>query len=121
MNTNEKLYHTEIGLPEGFEAPQERIEINYGAHARKEAFQDRYGNIRLPKTLRLSRMRVIEVGMVGNKVSKILFRGRLDDTRDMCIVLIPNADGPWKCKTVWVNLNNDLHRTLDKSRYEMVG
>lgn len=118
----EKLYHSEIGLPEGFEKPMERIVINYGTHARKEAFQDRYGRVRLPKTLRLARMRVIEVGMIDGRVSKILFRGRLDDHRDLCIVLIPGIDNwPWFCKTVWINLSNDNHRTLDTTRYEMVG
>lgn len=117
----EKLYHTDIVLPEGFKAPQQRVSISYGSHARREALADRYGLIRLPSTLRLHRMRVIEVGMVGDKVSKILFRGRLDDTRDLCIVLIPGVDNqPWKCKTVWVNLNNDQHRTLDTTRYEKV-
>lgn len=117
----EKLYHTEIGFPAGFKAPQQRIRISYGSHARMESLRDRYGLIRLPNTLRLHRMRVIEVGMVDGKVSKILFRGRLDDKRDLCIVLIPGVDNnPWKCKTVWVNLNSDKHRTLDTSRYEMV-
>jgi len=117
----EKLYHSDIVLPAGFKAPQQRISISYGSHARKEALQDRYGSIRLPNTLRLHRMRVIEVGMVGDKVSKILFRGRLDDRRDLCIVLIPGVDKqPWRCKTVWVNLNSDKHKTLNHSRYEKV-
>ncbi|AXH49335.1 hypothetical protein HWB76_gp065 [Streptomyces phage Blueeyedbeauty] len=118
---NELLYHFEIGLPEGFQKPEQRVRINYGRHARKEAFQDRYGRIKLPSFVTLGRFQVIEVGMVGDKVSKILFRGRLDETRDLCIVLIPGVDNqPWFCKTVWVNKNNDKHKTLDTTRYETV-
>ncbi|QGH79527.1 hypothetical protein SEA_LIMPID_226 [Streptomyces phage Limpid] len=117
----ELLYHTEIGLPEGFRKPTERVRIRYGSHARMEAMKDRYGLIRLPNFLTLRRMRVIEVGMTNGKVSKILFRGRLDDTRDLCIVLIPGVDNkPWFCKTVWVNKNDDKHETLDTTRYEKV-
>lgn len=117
----ETIYHADLGLPKGFVPPTERIEINYGlhpdSHARAEAKADRYGEIRLPKTLSLHRMKVIEVGMVDGKISKILFRGRLDDRRDLCIVLIPNGNRPWRCKTVWVNTKWDKHKTLDRSRY----
>lgn len=117
----EKLYHTDVVLPAGFKAPQQRVRVSYGPHARKEAFEDRYGQIQLPNFITLRRFRVIEVGMIGNRVSKILFRGRLDDTRDLCIVLIPGVDKqPWRCKTVWVNVRTDKHRTLDTTRYEKV-
>jgi hypothetical protein len=119
---NELLYHFEIGLPNGFSAPQQRVRVSYGPHARKEAFEDRYGKIKLPNFITLRRFKVIEVGMTEGNVSKILFRGRLDETRDLCIVLIPGVDNkPWRCKTVWVNKNDDKHRTLDTTRYEMVG
>lgn len=117
---NERLYHFEVTLPEGFSAPQQRVRVNYGAHARKEAFQDRYGKIQLPNFITLRRFQVIEVGMIGDKVSKILFRGRLDETRDLCIVLIPGVDNkPWFCKTCWINLRTDTHKTLDRSKYEV--
>jgi hypothetical protein len=113
----ETLYHVETGLPRGFRVPDRRVEISYGSHAREEALSDRYGQIRLPHSLSLRRMRVIEVGVDNDKVTKILFRGRLDDERDLCIVLVPVANGPWRCKTVWVNLNSDQHKALDRSRY----
>lgn len=115
--TTETLWHSAIRLPAGFKAPTERVEIAYGSHARAEALADRYGMIRLPKSLTLSRFQVIEVGTVAGRVSKILFRGTLDSERDLCIVLIPAERGPWRCKTVWVNLKSDQHRTLDVTRY----
>ncbi|QOI67595.1 hypothetical protein SEA_BEUFFERT_227 [Streptomyces phage Beuffert] len=118
---NELLYHFEIGLPEDFQKPEQRVRINYGRHARKEAFQDRYGRIQLPNFITLANFQVIEVGMVNGQVSKILFRGKLDDMRDLCIVLIPRVDNqPWFCKTVWVNKNDDKHKTLNRDRYVLV-
>jgi hypothetical protein len=114
----EILWHADIRLPDGFVAPIDRVAINYGSHARREALSDRYGKIHLPASLTLGRFDVIEVGTIGGKVSKILFRGILDLERDLCIVLVPNKDGePWFCKTVWVNLATDTHGTLDRSRY----
>lgn len=119
---NERLYHTEIVLPEGFQKPVGRVRVSYGKHARKEAFQDRYGRIKLPSFINFRNFRVIEVGMMEDKVSKILFRGALDETRDLCIVLMPtNMEGVWFAKTCWINLRTDTHKSLDTSRYEMVG
>lgn len=116
--TTETLYHADIALPAGFVVPTHRITVSYGNHARKEAMQDRYGDIRLPQTLSLSRFKVIEVGVIDGRVSKILFRGRLDGERDLCIVLVPRPDGyPYFCKTVWVNLNTDMHANLRRERY----
>lgn len=114
----ETLYHSDIFLPDWFVAPTGRVQVNYGHHAKREALIDRYGKIALPTFVNLRRFRVIEVGVINGRVSKILFRGQLDATRDLCIVLIPNIDNrPWKCKTVWTNVRSDQHRTLDHSRY----
>lgn len=107
------LYHTEIGFPRWFKAPTFTITPKYGNHSRFEAQCDRYGHIELPKTLNLAKMKPIEVEVLGNRVTKILFRGQLDATRDLCIVL--NPDG--FVRTCWVNLSTDTHRTLDRSKY----
>lgn len=109
------LYHTEIGLPKWFTAPACTVSPRYGDHARFEAQVDRYGKIQLPKTIDLSKFKVIEVGAEGQRVTKILFRGSLDAKRDLCIVLQPDG----YAKTVWVNLKSDTHRTLDRSRYNV--
>ncbi|AVD99363.1 hypothetical protein SEA_BILLNYE_191 [Streptomyces phage BillNye] len=113
----EVLYHSDIFLPGWFTAPTRRVKVDYGHHAKREALADRYGEIALPAYVNLKRFRVIEVGVINGRVSKILFRGKLDNERDLCIVLIPRGDNPWRCKTVWVNLNSDKHKTLDRSRY----
>jgi hypothetical protein len=115
--STETLYHSEIRLPTGFVAPTQRVELSWTRHADSERTKDRYAEIPKYKGLSLKRFAVIEVGMTGNTVSKIVFRGRMDDTNDVVIVLIPNGARPWTVKTVWCNKRTDIHTTLDKSKY----
>lgn len=107
------LFHTEVGFPKWFKAPTNVVVPRYGDHARFEAQVDRYGKINLPKTIDLSKFKAIEMEAEGTRVKKILFRGTLDERRDLCIVL--QADG--YARTVWVNLKTDKHRTLDRTKY----
>lgn len=107
------LYHAEIGFPKGFKAPTGKATPKYGNHSRFEAQCDRYGHIELPKTIDLGKMKVIEIEVLNGKVAKALFRGSLDETRDLCIVLQPDGF----VRTCWVNLKTDTHRTLDRTKY----
>lgn len=109
------LYHVEIGLPRGFVKPSGRVPLRWTAHADHARTSDRYGEIRKFQTATLDRLRVIEVGMENGNVAKILFRGRYDDNRDVCMVLIPGR--VWTVKTVWINERNDIHKTLDRTKY----
>lgn len=111
------LYHSEICLPRGFVAPTHRVELRWTHHADTARTTDRYGEIRRFKTATLGRLTVVEVGVADGRIAKILFRGRYNDTHDVCMVLIPNGSKPWTVKTVWLNDNNDGHKTLDRSRY----
>lgn len=113
---DEVLYHVEIGLPASFVAPTGVIHPVYSRHAQRAASDDRYGNIDLPEMLPLHLGRVVEVGYINGRCSKILFRFRYDDSLDMCVVLIP---GTWFVKTVWFNERGDLHGTLDRTRYQV--
>lgn len=112
-----ELFHSEIRLPDGFVAPTHRVALRWTRHADQARTTDRYGEIRRFKCATLGRLSVVEVGMENGRVAKILFRGRYDDTRDVCMVLIPNGTGPWTVKTVWFNLSSDSHTTLDHSKY----
>ncbi len=107
------LFHMEIGFPHWFRPPTAVVAPQYGDHSRFEAQVDRYGHITLPATIDLSKFKVIEIGVEGQRVVKMLVRGRLDSTRDICIVLTSTGF----VKTVWVNLRTDTHRTLDRSKY----
>ena len=113
------LYHSEIGLPAGFTAPTARVALRWTRHADQARTTDRYGEIRRFKTATLGRLSVVEVGMENDRVVKILFRGRYNDTHDVCMVLIP-TNSAWVVKTVWLNDNTDAHVTLDHSRYVAV-
>lgn len=118
--SRELLYHKEIGFPAGFRAPRDLVMVSYSTHALNAAKDDRYGDMHLPPRVRLSDFDVIEIGIIGRRVSKILFRAELDDERDLCMVLMPNGRGPWRCKTVWINERSDAHKTLNASKYERV-
>ena len=107
------LYHFQIGFPKWFKSPTGIVAPEYGDHSRFEAQVDRYGKIDLPKTIDLAKFKVIEIGVEGQMVKKMLVRGSLDSKRDICIVLTNTGF----VKTVWVNLNTDIHKTLDRSKY----
>lgn len=109
------LYHSEIRLPNGFVKPTGRVRLVWSRHADEARHDDRYGSIRRFSTATLDNLEVIEVGVEGGKVVKILFRGRYTETLDVCMVLVPGTE--WRVKTVWINERNDLHRTLDRSKY----
>src|ERR1700690_1486896 len=111
--TRMELYHFEIGFPSWFKAPTATVKPEYGSHSRKEALTDRYGNITLPETMDLGQSKVIGLGVEGNKVVKMVVRGQLDSTRDICVVLTNTGF----VKTVWVNLRSDTHKTLDRTKY----
>jgi hypothetical protein len=110
------LYHSDIRLPDGFVAPTARVALKWTRHADEARLNDRYTVIPKFKTATLKRLKVVEVGVENGRVVKILFRGRLDDRNDVCMVLMPLRD-LWLVKTVWVNVSDDGHKTLDKSRY----
>jgi hypothetical protein len=54
--------------------------------------------------------------MEGRRVRKIVVRTGLDDYFDIVFVLVPGPN-KWAVKTVWLNAVDDVHTTLDKSRY----
>lgn len=109
------LYHFEIGFPDTFKAPTHLVRLRWTKHADRARTNDRYGDIPRATFLDLSKCQVIEIGVEAGKVIKYVMRTRLDDERDLCIVLIPGKE--WTIKTVWVNLKTDLHKTLDRSKY----
>lgn len=111
------LYHAEVRLPEGYRHPRATVTVQYSNHAMMESRRDRYGSITLPESIDLSNFDTVEVEVIGGRVHKIVVRGALDSQRDVVYVLMPKAGRPWFCKTVWVNLRTDSHRTLDRSRY----
>jgi hypothetical protein len=114
----ETLYHMELGFPKNFNPPTGVHELEYSRHAVEATQDDRYGAIPVLKKMNVDRLKMVELGVQDGRVSKIVYRGTLDEERDMCIVVIPKPAGQkWFVKTVWINLRSDQHRTLDESKY----
>lgn len=110
------LYHADIRLPQGFRLPNRLIGLSWTRHATHARNDDRYGYIPEIPVLNLGECQTIEVGMEGGHVRKIVVRTELDDFNDIVFVLIPGPN-KWIVKTVWINQENDSHRTLNRSRY----
>lgn len=110
------LYHAEIRLPDGFVPPTARVPLRWTNHADRARMDDRYGEIPRFRTASLGSLRVVEVGIENGRIAKILFRGRMSATLDVCMVLIPGTRA-WTVKTVWINESKDSHGTLDRTRY----
>lgn len=108
------LYHTDIGLPERARGLQFAALLSYTQHARQAARDDRYGPIDLPQVFDSRNATLIEVGLVGEEVTKAVYRQPYDRQHDLCLVLNLKAN---KVITVWLNRNDDHHRTLDEGKY----
>lgn len=104
------LYHTATGFPKlTFGAI---LGLVPSAHASLRAAELRAGEV--PRMFSPATSKVIEVEIVKGKVSKILARKTLDETRDLCYVFLTETK---VVKTVWINDKADKHYTLDKSRF----
>lgn len=114
------LFHADVYLPAWLAAARYTGKLRYSAHARNEAVSDKYGRIELPPALNQAGGRLIEVEAVDGPngpltvASKIVWRQPLDVERDLVLVVML-ADG--FVRTVWVNLNDDAHRSLNTARY----
>ena len=51
-------------------------------------------------------------------VTKFVVRVPYDEKRDITFVIAPKGEDIAVIKTAWLNYKNDLHFTLDESRYE---
>lgn len=109
------LYHADIRLPRGFRLPNRTVSLRWTRHATDACNNDRYSILPQVIALDLNQCRIIEVGVEGKRIRKIVVRTDLDDDLDMVFVLIPGPE--WTVKTVWANRKNDSHRTLDRNRY----
>ena len=113
------LYHFEVGFPKGVEKNLKKIgkvtNVEYLFHAKRAAMHDRYGIIDLPDAVNLSTSKIIEVEVLNNKVTKVVFRILYDNKFDLVLVMnLPNLS----IRTVWLNSKTDKHRTLDRNKYD---
>lgn len=110
------LYHFEIGLPKNLTF-KPVIGLIPSGHADKARFDDPRGVIILPKHFLPGVANVIEVetDAFGNLV-KILARQKHDSRNDVVYAFLV---GSKVIKTAWLQTSTDLHRTLDRSHYDI--
>ena len=109
-----RLYHKDVFLPE-LVREDTVVRLRYSRHAQAEADSDRYGHISLPQRLDTRDAVLIEAEVDPHRkeVLKRVYRTKLDEKRDMVLVVQPDG----LVRTVWVNLATDKHGTLDKRKF----
>jgi hypothetical protein len=114
----ERIFHKEIGLPPELDKYIGRIfKLTFSQHAKDECRNDRYGFIIPPQEVLITKDNVIEVEMHYHNIVKILVRMPYDSVNDISIAFIPSSHGGF-VKTLWLNRKTDVHRTLDRSKYD---
>lgn len=111
------LYHFELGIPKTAKTKIGNIPLKYSNHAKNAAQDDRNGQITLPVRLDTNSAQVIEVEMCGTETVKVVYRVPYNKDFDLVLVVMPR-DG--FTKTVWLNSNKDLHKTLQAHRYSKI-
>lgn len=110
-----------FGLP-NLSYPVGKLPLTYTNHALKEAEKDQYGRFsdRLPSVLDVSKADLREVetkpGRKGEKVSKLVYRLQLDNSRDIHLVVLPE-NGNWIVKTCWLDTQRHRNKRLNLERY----
>jgi len=110
------LYHKQLGFPKSLDLPINKLfELTYSSHAVSEATIDRYGRIKLPSSIVVSKWNIIEVETQDNlTTSKVLVRIPHCSKFDLIMAILANGT----VKTAWLNSSTDRHMTLDKSKYD---
>jgi hypothetical protein len=109
------LYHAEIGFPSRmkFRPVSGLIPSN---HATFAARNDRYGIIPMPTDFDPAIWQVVEIEVVNGALHKIVARKPLDEKNDVVMAFIVQSK---VIKTVWINVRDDSHKTLDRSVYSV--
>ena len=110
------LFHKDVYIPDAGKIPVFEGRLTYGRHAVNVSASDsRLPDIPLPDFLVPKNAQLIEVEMEAGteRVLKQVWRQRLDETRDLVLVVLASGF----VKTTYVNARNDQHSTLRKSAY----
>ena len=119
MNTQTMLFHYQLGFPKDAKLRFGTLNLSWTKHALSECSADRYGIINPPQTLDTNTAQVIEAEITRKPngslyTEKVVYRLPYTEKKDMVIVVIPSSG---RVKTVWINVRNDTHKTLDESKY----
>jgi hypothetical protein len=118
------IYHKDVQIPRRVKGlvPTGIKTIYYSRHAEEE-FSDKNGKIKPPTSLNFGECEVVEVTVFGTTIDKLVLRQKYNDTHDLVVVVIPYEHNKkaWFAKTVWLNANDDTHKTLDTNRFPWQG
>ena len=121
QNNGEALYHKSVGYPPDLEFPRKfnptSVELDYGDHAKRASYEDKYGKLTLPQRIDLRRVEIVEVSAIGNTITKVVARTGYGQRKGIILVLVITIPDGF-VKTVWANEANDRHKSLDRSRYD---
>lgn len=106
-----QVYHKDVGLPNSFEKPKPGMYLRYALHARDQAEAK---GVPTPKVLP-AEFDIIEVYMQKYRVIKWVLRFPSVPENGWDIVMVVQPDG--FVRTTWPNRWDDLHDTLDRTRY----
>ena len=114
------LYHYQIGFPKQMEEIRPVFGLIPSHHAKVAAVSDPRGLIKLPLNFipRTAQVIEVETDMSGRKILKILARQPMDNRNDVVYAFLPDSK---LIKTAWLQTHNDLHKTLDRSKYDAPG
>ena len=119
VDPNEVRYHKDIGFPDALTLPRgfnPVVRLQYGSHSREEAIKEKYGVLNLPQRIDVRQTEIFEVATDkgSNVIKKMCVRLPHDDKKDLIIVFMASNGF---VKTVWANLKNDRHKTLNRANY----
>lgn len=113
MKFKNGLYHKDIYMPK-VSLGVKPVKVNYSQHALNAAYNDIYEEIVLQSEYNFSQSETIEIEIYNDKLIKMVSRFDYSTDYNLIVVIIPETK---VVKTVWLNEKNDIHKTLDTSKY----
>lgn len=110
-----KLYHKDVFAHSSVFRSPDPMRVRYTRHAREAAHGDRYGDLTryLPDWVDVQEGEIVEVEVTDGAITKRVVRQPV--TEELDLVMVITTDG--SVKTVWGNLHNDQHKTLNRSKF----
>lgn len=109
------LFHYQKGFPLGVKLIPV-FSLKHSTHAVEQSQEDRYGKFELPTVFRPSECKIIEIGMSdAGEIFKVLARKPYKRGFDIVFSVNPKER---VVITAWLQRSNDLHLTVDLSRYD---
>ena len=113
------LFHKDVYAPKNLFSSIGHVLVKYSRHAWEAAQSDRYGNLTqyLDRWVDIRQSKIIEVELINGRITKRVVRHQVSEDLDMVFVI--NHDG--YVRTVWGNLHNDKHKSLDTRKFVKEG